>query len=47
MHDDMYTYHYYKQRSIIKHDPLETYLVHGVIAAGLLFACSAAFVLFK
>lgn len=47
MLDDMYTYHYYKQRTIIRPDPLGTYLLQGILAAGLLFACAAAFVLLK
>ncbi|MDU4959232.1 MAG: hypothetical protein E6X17_01010 [Sporomusaceae bacterium] len=39
MEEDMYTHHYYKQRSIVKPQPLEHYLLHGSLACGLLFIC--------
>lgn len=47
MREEMYTHHYYKQRSIIKPNPLGEYLVQGILVSGLLFACAAIIVLLK
>jgi hypothetical protein len=47
LQEEMYTHQYYKHRSIIKPNQLEQYLVHGVLASGLLFTCLSLAVLIK
>ena len=38
MKDDMYTYHYYKNRSIMKRSRTSEYFFEGILFSGIAFA---------
>lgn len=38
MKDEMYTYHYFKHRSVLKHPKVSDYVVQATVLCGLAYA---------
>ena len=47
MKDDMYTYHYFKKRSIICTDKTSDYLMQTVVLGGVAYAAVTLLVMFN
>lgn len=47
MKEDMYTYHYFKNRTIIKPERTGSYIFDTVVLASVVFMCTAVIYLVK